>query len=298
MTLKSKKKYTGFIYILPWLIGFMAFKLYPVIYSFILGFTDGNIFGKPSFTGLDNYIRLFSDDEFIKSFMVTLLYMIIEVPLKIICSLAVACLLTRKIKGMAFFRTAYYIPAILGSNIAVTVLWKYLFSSDGYVNQFIGFFGIEPVSWFGEPFPALVTIILLRVWEFGSTMVIFINALYEVPRELYESAEIDGCNRITKFFKITLPMISPYIFFNTIMQMIQAFQEFNAPYMITGGNPLKSTYLISMMIYDYSFVYFDMGYACAVSWAMLVFLSVLSLVMFKLSGNLVFSYDRNMKGKK
>lgn len=293
-----KKKYKGLIYILPWLAGFAVFRLYPVISSFILGFTDGNIMGKPTFTGLENYIRMFSDDELIKSFKVTFIYIIIEVPAKIICSLGVACLLTKNLKGMTFFRTAYYIPAILGSNIAVAVLWKYLFSAKGYVNQFLNIFGISAVSWFGKEFPALIMIILLRVWEFGSTMVVFMAALKDVPAELYESAEIDGCGRITRFFRITLPVISPYIFFNTIVQMIQAFQEFNAPYMLTDGGPLNGTYLISMLIYDHSFVYYDMGYACAVSWVMIFFMSLISVILFKMSGGLVFTYEKSMKVKR
>lgn len=277
----KKFKNKGFIYILPWIIGFILFKMYPIIYSLILSFTDGNIIGKPEFTGLENYIRAFSDKDVIKSFAVTVIYAFIEVPLKLMVSLLVAQLLSARIKGMGFFRTAYYIPTILGSNIAAAVLWKYLFSSKGYANQLLAVFGIEPVSWFGEPFPALMTIILLRVWEFGSSMVIFLAGINEVPKELYEAAEIDGCSRINRFFRITVPMIRHLIFFNFIMQMIQAFQEFNAPYMITGGNPLNFTYLISMLIYDNSFVYFDMGYASAVSWILLIVLAVPSAVMIK-----------------
>lgn len=277
----KKFKNNGFLYILPWILGFILFKMYPIIYSLILSFTDGNILGKPQFTGFENYIRAFSDKDVIKSFAVTVIYAFIEVPLKLMVSLLVAQLLSARIKGMGFFRTAYYIPTILGSNIAAAVLWKYLFSSKGYANQLLAVFGIEPVSWFGEPFPALMTVILLRVWEFGSSMVIFLAGINEVPKELYEAAEIDGCSRINRFFRITVPMIRHLIFFNFIMQMIQAFQEFNAPYMITGGNPLNFTYLISMLIYDNSFVYFDMGYASAVSWILLIVLAVPSAVMIK-----------------
>ena len=277
----KKFKNNCFLYILPWILGFILFKMYPIIYSLILSFTDGNILGKPQFTGFENYIRAFSDKDVIKSFAVTVIYAFIEVPLKLMVSLLVAQLLSARIKGMGFFRTAYYIPTILGSNIAAAVLWKYLFSSKGYANQLLAVFGIEPVSWFGEPFPALMTVILLRVWEFGSSMVIFLAGINEVPKELYEAAEIDGCSRINRFFRITVPMIRHLIFFNFIMQMIQAFQEFNAPYMITGGNPLNFTYLISMLIYDNSFIYFDMGYASAVSWILLIVLAVPSAIMIK-----------------
>lgn len=277
----KKQKYTGLLYVMPWLAGVLLFRLYPVIYSFILSFTDGNILGELSFSGADNYIRMFADDEFIKSLAVTFLYVFIEVPLKLTSSLVVAYILSVRIKGIGLFRTAYYLPAILGSNIAIAVLWKYLFASDGYANQLIKAFGGEAVSWFGEPFPALMTIIMLRVWEFGSTMVIFLAALNEVPKEIYESAAIDGCTGLSRVFRITLPMIKPTVFFNFIMQTIQAFQEFNAPYMITGGAPLKSTYLVSMMIYDYSFVYFDMGYASAVSWVVLIIVSLTVYAIFK-----------------
>lgn len=277
----KKLKNNGFLYVLPWIAGFILFKMYPIIYSLVLSFTDGNILSEPRFTGFENYIRAFSDNDVIKSFAVTVLYAFVEVPLKLMVSLLVADLLSKRIKGMEFFRTAYYIPTILGSNIAAAVLWKYLFSSRGYANQLLELFGAEPVSWFGEPFPALMTVVLLRVWEFGSSMVIFLAGINEVPRELYEAAEIDGCSRFSRFFKITVPMIRHLIFFNFIMQMIQAFQEFNAPYMITGGNPLNFTYLISMLIYDHSFVYFDMGYASAVSWILLAVLAVPSAVMIK-----------------
>lgn len=277
-----KKKISGLGYVIPWLAGIIIFKFYPIIYSLVLSFTDGNIFGKPNFSGLENYARLFLDDEFIRSLTVTLIYVFIEVPLKLAVSLIVAYVLSANIKGIGFFRTAYYIPAILGSNIAVAVLWKYIFAYDGYANQIVKLFGIEPISWFGEPFPALMTIILLRVWEFGSTMVIFLAALNEVPKEIYDSAEIDGCTGLSRVFRITIPLIKPIILFNFVMQIIQAFQEFNAPYMITGGAPMKSTYLVSMMIYDNSFIYFDMGYASAASWTVLIVVSVIVFALLKL----------------
>lgn len=281
--LKKTRKYKGLFYILPWIAGLIIFRMYPVIYSFILSFTDGNILDTPSFTGLENYRRMLEDDDLKKSILVTLLYTFVEVPLKLVASLFTAYLLSKKIKGMGFFRTAYYIPTILGSNIAVSVMWKYLFYSKGYTNQFLGVFGIEPISWFGEPLPALFTVVLLRVWEFGSTMIVFLAGLNEVPKELYEAAEIDGCTPLRKLFSITLPMMRNVIFFNFIMQMIQAFQEFNAPYMVTGGAPLNFTYFIAMFIYDHSFVYFDMGYASAVSWVLMILISVMSAFVFRIS---------------
>ena len=214
MSLKKIKKYHGFFYILPWLIGLLLFKLYPVIYSFILSFTDSNTISPPQFIGLTNYIRMFSDKDFLISISVTFIYAFIEVPLKIVVSLLVAYILSLNLKGMSFFRTAYYIPTILGSNIAIAILWRYLFSSKGLINQFVEVFGAEPISWFGDKIPSLFVIILLRVWEFGSTMIVFLAGFKEVPKELHEAGEIDGCSPIKKFLKITLPMINPLIFFN------------------------------------------------------------------------------------
>lgn len=287
----GENRYEGFLYVLPWLIGFLAFTLYPFVYSFFLSFTKFDLVSAPKWIGLKNYIRLFQDDVFIKSTSVLFQYVVMEVPLKIVFSLLIAVILNMKLHGINFFRTAYYIPSILGSNVAIAVLWKFIFQSDGLVNQVVKVFGGQPVSWFGESFPALFTIVLLRVWEFGSTMVIFLAGLQSIPTELYEAASVDGCSKIRQFFKITVPLLSPTIFYNLVMQLIAAFQEFNGPYLITKGEPQHGTYLLSMLIYDETFKSYKMGYAAAMSWILFVVIMIFTILVFRYSKYWVFYSD-------
>ena len=163
-------------------------------------------------------------------------------------------------------------------------MWRFLFSaSGGLVNQVIGLFGAGPVNWFGTPGPALFTLTILRIWQFGSAMVIFLAALQDIPQDLYDAAAVDGANKFTVFRKITVPLLTPVIFFNFVMQLIQAFQEFNAPYLITGGGPLKATYLLPVYIYDQSFQYYNMGYGSALSWVLFVIIMIFTLLIFKSS---------------
>lgn len=287
----GESKYLGLLYISPWIIGFLVFTIYPIVASFILSFTNYNLFSSPKFIGFQNYTKMFSDKVFLKAMAVTFQYVALEVPLKIAFSLFVAMVLNKKLKGINFFRTTYYIPSILGSNVAIAVLWKFIFQSDGLVNQVIGMFGAAPVSWFGEQFPALMTIVLLRVWEFGSTMVIFLAALKSLPQDVYEAASVDGCTKLKKFFKITIPLLSPTIFFNFVMQLINAFQEFNAPYLITKGGPQYGTYLLPMYIYDMTFVKYKMGYASAMSWILFIIIMVFTALTFRYSKYWVFYSD-------
>ena len=205
----------------------------------------------------------------------------ITVPIKLAFALFIANILNYKLKGINFFRTAYYIPSILGGSVAIAVLWRFLFSDQGLINIIIGYLGIEPISWLGDPKYALFTVSLLRAWQFGSAMVIFLAALKNIPEDLYESARIEGASKTMQFIHITIPMISPVIFFNFIMQLIQAFQEFNGPYIITGGGPLNSTKLLPLLIYDNAFNYYQMGYASAISWVLFVIIMVFTVFSFR-----------------
>ena len=189
-------------------------------------------------------------------------------------------LLNAEIKGIGVYRTIFYLPSILGSNLAVVIMWQYLFTSDGLVNQLLKAVGISPVGWYGDPNYALFIIVLLRLWEFGSAMILFLNALRDIPSEYYEAARVDGCGHIRSFFRITLPLLRRVIFLNLVLQTIAAMQEFSAPYMITGGGPMKSTYTIGMLIYDEMFRFHNAGYANAVSWAFFVLVTVLVLILF------------------
>jgi oligogalacturonide transport system permease protein len=275
-------KYTGLLLILPFAVGAVLFILYPFVSSFILGMTDYSGVGEAEFTGLRSYRDMLADSDFTQAAGVTVRYALILVPLKLTVSLLVALLLSCEIRGMGTFRTAFYIPSILGANLAVVIMWQYLFKSSGLVNQFLGVFGVSPVSWYGDSRFAMLMIVLLRLWEFGSTMVIFLTALNSIPREYYEAARVDGCGRVRAFFSITLPQLRSVIFINLVMQTIAAFQEFNAPFMLTDGGPLRGTYTLGMLIYQEMFRYSNVGYANAVSWMLFAAIAAAVGLMFVL----------------
>ena len=273
------KSYTGLLLILPFIAGFILFTAYPFISSFLLGLTDYNGIRSPEFIGGENYRRMLTDKGFLNAASVTLKYTAILVPLKLIFSLFAAILLNMQIKGMGVYRTIFYIPSILGSNLAVVIMWQFLFTADGLANQLLEAVGLSPIGWYGNSAAAMGIIILLRLWEFGSTMVIFLNALRDIPKEYYEAARVDGCGRIRGIFAITLPLLKNVFFLNLILQIIAAMQEFNAPYMITGGGPRKGTYTLGMLVYDEMFSYHNMGYANAISWVMFVIIALIVGIM-------------------
>lgn len=277
---KSIKRNIGFFFIIPWLIGFIVFKLYPFASSLIYSFTDYQLFDGIKEVGLLNYIEIFTSNKIMKAFKVTFKYAFITVPLKLAVSLFIAYILNFKIKGVNFFRTAYYIPSILGGSVAIAVLWKAVFRDDGLINTALSFFGIEGPKWLSDPSYSLFIICLLRVWQFGSAMVIFLAALKGVPQDLYEAASIDGAGKWRQFFKITVPIITPVIFYNLVTQLCQAFQEFNGPYIITKGGPRNSTTLISLLVYNNAFGTFEMGMASAMAWIMFIIVMTLTVIAF------------------
>lgn len=277
-------RFTGLLLISPFIIGSLLFIIYPFVCSFATGLTQYDNIHTPEFIGFANYRKMLTDRNFLRAVGVTFRYTIIFVPLKIIASLFTALLLSLDIKGMGIYRTVFYIPSILGSNLAVAIMWQYLFTRDGLANQFLVTLGLSPVSWYGDKKYALFIIILLRLWEFGSTMIIFMTALKNIPKEYYEASKIDGCGSIRSFFSITLPLIKNTVFINVILQTITALQEFNAPYMITEGNPMKSTYTVGMLIYDEMFSYNNAGYANAVSWVLFMLTAVIVGIMFRITG--------------
>lgn len=292
--MKSKrwlKANQGYLYILPWLIGFLVFKLYPFGSSLIYSFSDYNLFDGISKWGLFNYVDIFTDKKIMKAFWTTIKYGFMTVPLKLIFALFVAYILNFKLKGVKFFRTAYYIPSILGGSVAIAVLWKAIFKSDGIVNMILGVFGIAPVDWLTDPTWALFIICLLRVWQFGSAMVIFLAALKGVPEDLYEAASLDGAGKWRQFFTITVPMITPVIFYNLVTQICQAFQEFNGPYIITNGGPRSSTTLISLLIYNNAFKSYDMGMASAQAWILFLMVCILTVIAFASQKKWVYYSD-------
>lgn len=290
--ISAKSFNVAYLYILPWVIGFLVFQLYPFIASFVYSFTDFSILRKMKFVGLKNYITMFTNDRlFWKSVKATLLYVLMAVPGKLIFALIIAMILNMKIKFINVFRTIYYLPSILGGSVAISIIWKFLFAKEGTVNAALATLHIPPVDWLGNPNLALGTMGLLVVWQFGSSMVLFLAGLKNIPTELIEAARVDGAGRIRTFFKVTLPLLSPIIFFNLIMQMINAFKEFNAPYLITKGGPLNSTYLYGMMLYENAFSYLKMGYASAQSWFLFFIIMVFTMLTFKSSPYWTFYED-------
>ena len=290
---KFLKENIGFLFILPWLIGFLVFKAYPFASSLFYSFTDFHLFkGMSGFT-LQNYIDVFKKPLELKALVVTFKYAFMTVPLKLVAALFIAYILNFKIKGVNFFRTAYYIPSILGGSVAIAVLWRALFKDDGLINSLLAIFHIPAVHFMSDPNWALFIICLLRVWQFGSAMVIFLAALKGVSVDLYEAASIDGAGKWRQFFSITVPLITPVIFYNLITQLVQAFQEFNGPFIITAGGPRNSTTLMSLLIYNNAFKNYKMGKASAQAWVLFVILMVFTAISFWSQKHWVYYADED-----
>lgn len=279
----NKEKTAGVIFCLPFIIGFIMFLIVPMAISFYYSFCDYNILSPPKFTGLDNYIKMFTGDEvFWKSFKATLYFALVSVPLRLIFALIVALILVKPTKLTGFYRAAYYLPSILGGSVAVAVLWRRMFATDGVVNAILGTFGIDTsFAWLGDTRTAMWTLIILAIWQFGSSMLIFLSALKQIPKDLYEAAEVDGATSVKKFFKVTLPLLTPTIFFNLVIQMINGFLAFTQSLIITQGKPMDSTLFYAVYMYQQSFNYNNAGYASAMAWVMLLFIGLITLILFK-----------------
>jgi oligogalacturonide transport system permease protein len=289
----KRKESVGLVYILPWLAGFLILQLLPLFNSLWYSLTNFQLIGSHRFVGLANYRSVFSADPvFWQSLKVTLVYVLIAVPGKLAFALLVAVLLNRKRPGVDLFRTVLYVPSIFGGSVAISALWKFLFMRRGLVNHALGAVGVPAQDWLGDPGWALLTISLVTVWQFGSSMVLFLAGLKQVPESLYEAARIDGAGRVRIFFKVTLPLMTPIIFFNLVMQMINAFQEFTNAFVITQGGPLKSTYLYGMMLYEQGFRFFKMGYASALSWVLFAIIFAFTMLTFRSSSSWVHYGDK------
>jgi multiple sugar transport system permease protein len=281
----------GYTFISPWLVGFILFGLIPIAISLWLAFTNYDILGNWHFVGLDNFVQMFGKDiRYARSLRATFTYVIISVPLRLIFALAVAVLLNSKRRGVYFYRAAFYAPSIVGGSVAVAVMWRQIFGDDGLVNAILAGFGLDGVSWLGGPTTAIWTLIILAVWQFGSPMLIFLAGLRQIPQELYEAAAIDGANGWAQFLKISIPLLTPIIFFNLVMQMIAGFKVFTQAYIVTGGTgaPLDTTLFYSLYLYQRAFVNYQMGYASAMAWVMLAIIAVLTAISFKLSSHWVY----------
>lgn len=287
----KKRDYQAFLYLMPWILGILILQIYPFLCSFYYSFTNYQVSSSPIWSGLDNYRYLFTKDtEFWNSVKVTVVYTLYTVPGKLVMALAVAVFLNRNIKGINLIRTLYYIPSLFGGSVAVSVLWKALFIDNGVINALLTGLSLPAIQFWGDPKYALKTICALEIWQFGSSMVMFLAALKQVPVSLYEAASIDGAGKLQSFFRITLPQITPIIFFNLIMQTIQALQNFTSAFVITKGGPVKSTYVLGMKLYKEGFSYFKMGYASAISWAIFVMIVAVTMLLFR-SSSVWVHYD-------
>lgn len=279
----NKESSAGVVFCMPFIIGFLVFLIIPMGMSLYYSFCDYDILSPPVFTGLDNYIEIFTADEtFWHSVKATFLFVFVSVPLRLIFALIVALILVKSTKATGFYRAAYYLPSILGGSVAVAVLWRRIFATDGVLNSILGMFGLDTqFAWLGNTKTAIWTLVLLAICQFGSSMLIFLSALKQIPRDLYEAADVDGANKFVKFFKITLPLLTPTIFFNLVMQMINGFLAFTQSLIITDGKPMDSTLFYAVYMYRQAFSFNHAGYASAMAWIMLLFIGLLTLLLFK-----------------
>ncbi|MNC30343.1 Lactose transport system permease protein LacF [compost metagenome] len=277
----------GYVFAAPFILGFLIFTLYPILSSLYYSFTNYDLLSSPTWVGFDNYHKIFTDDaKIMKSFQVTFTYVFLSVPLRLTFALIVAMLLKNAIKGIGFYRSAYYLPSLIGGSVAVAIMWSQIFGDKGLVNSALGAIGIDvSTNWIGNPGTALYTLIALSVWQFGSSMLIFLAGLKNIPVSYYEAASVDGANKVRQFFNITLPLLSPIILFNLIMQTISAFMTFTPAYIISRGEggPLDNTLLYSLYLYQKAFRFFDMGYASAMAWVMLIIIALITFTLFRLS---------------
>ena len=280
----------GYVFILPFIIGLIVFTTIPFFTSLYLAFTNYNILSAPKWVGLDNFKKMFlEDDLFWTSFKVTFKFALIQVPIKLTVALLVALVLSRSTRLTSFYRAAFYIPSLMGGSVAIALLWKQLFSPRGVLNQVLGFFGLpDSTAWLGNPKTALGTLIALGVWQFGSSMLIFLAAIKNIPQSYHEAAIVDGAGPVRRFFSITLPMLTPIIFFNLINQVIGAFQAFNSSYLITGGKPLNTTLYYGVHLYNKAFNQFEMGYGSAMAWFMLLIIAFFTALIFRSSSAWVY----------
>ncbi|WP_124065868.1 sugar ABC transporter permease [Clostridium sp. E02] len=278
----NKESTAGIVFSLPFTIGFLLFMVVPMGLSLYYSFCDYNILAPPVFVGVKNYVKMFTDDAvFFKSIWVTFYFALVSVPLRLIFALIVALILFKTTRATGFYRAAYYLPSIIGGSVAVAILWKRMFATDGVINQLLRLIGIPTsFSWLGNVHTAIWTLIILAVWQFGSSMLIFLSSLKQIPVTLYEAARVDGAGKVARFFRITLPLLTPTIFFNLVMQMINGFLAFTQCFIITQGKPLNSTLFYTVYMYQQSFEFYNTGYGAALAWVMLGIIGIITLILF------------------
>jgi multiple sugar transport system permease protein len=278
-----RKNFAGYAFLTPWLIGFLLLAIGPILFSLFLSFTKYNVINPPQWIGLDNYAYMFGRDaRFRKALQVTFTFVAFAVPAKLIFALAVAMVLDKGIRAIGIYRALFYLPSILGGSIAVAILWRQLFNADGVVNTLLAFIGVDGPSWLADPRYSLWTLIALAVWQFGSPMLIFLAGLRAIPQELYEAAEIDAAGKVKQFFAITVPLLAPVIFFNLVLQMIEAFKSFSGAFIISGGSgaPLDSLLFYTVYLFNEAFSFLRIGYASALAWVLLAIIAAFTAIAF------------------
>lgn len=289
----TKKQYDGligYLFLSPWLIGFLTLTVIPMIASLYFSFTSYDMLTAPVFTGLNNYVKMIGDPKFIKSLKVTFTYVGLTVPFLLVFALIVALILNKNRKGVRVYRAIYYLPSLFGGSVAVAILWKELFNKQGVINRLLEIVNIEGISWIATPSTAIYTLVLLGIWQFGASMVVFLAALKQIPVYYYEAAKLDGAGNIKQFFYITLPLLTPMVFFNIVMQIISAFQSFTPAYIISNGTgaPLDSTLFYTLYLYLKAFAQFQMGYASALAWVLLLIIAGVTGLLFASAKKWVF----------
>jgi multiple sugar transport system permease protein len=283
----------AYLFLLPWLIGLFVITIGPLIASLYLSFTEYSLIESPKWIGVQNFTRMLSDARLHNALKVTFIYVVVSVPLQLALALAIAILLDRGMRGLAFYRSVFYLPSMLGSSVAIALLWRQIFGTDGLINQILRAFGVNAhTGWISDPKYALSTIILLHVWTFGSPMVIFLAGLRQIPTMYHEAASMDGAGRWSRFVHVTLPLLSPIIFFNLVLQIINAFQSFTQAFVVSNGTggPSDSTMFYTLYLYQRGFGQFEMGYAAAMAWLLVIIVGALTAINFYAAKYWVF-YD-------
>jgi len=275
----------GYAFLTPWLLGFGLLTAGPMLMSLYLAFTDYNLFRAPTFVGLDNFTALFSDPRFLKSAQVTAVYVVVGVPVKLAAALAVAVLLNARHRGQGTYRSMFYAPSLIGASVSVAIVWRAMFIDDGVADRIQQLLGFPAGGWVGDPDMTMPMMILLAVWQFGAPMVIFLAGLKQIPAELHEAAAVDGAGPLRRFVSVTIPMLSPVLFFNLLLETIGAFQVFSSAYIISGGTggPADSTLFYTFYLYLKGFTEFRMGYASAMAWVLVIVVGVITAVLFRTS---------------
>ncbi|MCC8246211.1 carbohydrate ABC transporter permease [Saccharothrix luteola] len=291
--LRRRDGRAAYLFLAPWITGMVAITIGPILASLYLSFTNYSLLRPPKWTGLANYTRMVGDERLLNSLGVTFRYVFVSVPLQLAVALGLALLLNRGLRGLAFYRSAYYLPSLLAGSVSIAILWRQMFGTDGLVNDLLALVGVRGVGWIAHPDFALGTLVLLNVWTFGAPMVIFLAGLRQIPTTYYEAATVDGAGRWARFRHVTVPLLTPIIFFNLVLQMIGAFQAFTQAFVVSGGTggPSDKTLFYTLYLYQRGFGSFQMGYASALAWLLLVIVAALTAVNFLLAKRWVFYGD-------